>query len=143
MGCLAFINIIITIVTKIGHEHDRHHLFDSVGGSILIVFRIVLTLVFLLGCFRTYRQVRSSLKHFMGRFVVLGLLYIGSMPGVVLLANSYVPARNRHEFVFICIEVIKFSANLVLGYQMNVEASEYNRVNYKNASFIPEEEAGF
>lgn len=95
------------------------------------------------GCFKTYRQVRVSLKQFMGKFVFLGLLYIGSMPGVVLLANEYVPARDRHEFVFICIEIIKFSTNLVLGYEMNFKESEYSRVNYKNASFIPEEEKGF
>jgi hypothetical protein len=65
------------------------------------------------------------------------------MPLVVWLANWQVAAKHRNEFVFISIEIIKFVTNMVLGYEMNAQASEYNRVNYKNASFIPEEEEGF
>jgi hypothetical protein len=79
----------------------------------------------------------------MTKFGVLGLLYVGSMPLVVWLANWQVAAKHRNEFVFISIEIIKFVTNMVLGYEMNAQASEYNRVNYKNASFIPEEEEGF
>ena len=79
----------------------------------------------------------------MTKFGVLGLLYVGSMPLVVWLANWQVAAKNRNEFVFISIEIIKFVTNMVLGYEMNAQASEYNRVNFKNASFIPEEEEGF
>ncbi len=91
------------MITKIGHEHDRHHLFDSVGGNILVGFRLFLALVFAGGCVYTYRNVRISLKQFLCKFSVLGFFYIASMPLVVILANYQVAARNRHEFVFICI----------------------------------------
>lgn len=131
------------MITKIGHEHDRHHLFDNVGGGILIAFRLLLTLVFIAGAAFTYRKVRVSLKQFMWKLMIFGALYIGSMPLVVLIANQKVPARDRHEFVFICIEVIKFTSNMFLWYEMNVQKSEYNRVNYKNASFLPEDDKAF
>lgn len=86
----------MTIITKLGHEHDRHHVFDSVGGSILFYFRILLALVFVGGCIRTYKKVRVSLKNFMSKFGVLGVLYVGSMPLVVWLANWQVAARHRN-----------------------------------------------
>lgn len=91
------------MVTKIGHEHDRHHVFDSVGGSILTGYRIILSLVFIGGCIYTFRKVRISLKKFLTKFGILGLLYIASMPVIVLIANYNIYAKNRNEFVFICI----------------------------------------
>ena len=99
--------------------------------------------MFIGACIYTYRQVRINLKKFLIKFVVLGAFYIASMPLIVILANSYVSAQNRNEFVFICIEMIKFTTNMILTYEMNIKTSEYNRVNYSNASFLPEEEQGF
>ena len=104
------------MVTKIGHEHDRHHVFDSVGGSILTGYRIIISLVFIGACIYTYRKVRNSLKKFLLKFAVLGLLYIASMPLIVLFANATINPQNRNEFVFICIEIIKFGTNMILTY---------------------------
>ena len=86
----------MTIVTKIGHEHDRHHVFDSIGGNILICYRIIIAIVFGIACFFTFRKVRISLKKFMTKFGLLGFLYIASMPVVVLLANWQISAKNRN-----------------------------------------------
>ena len=90
-------------MTKIGHEHDRHHVFDSIGGNILIGYRIVIGVVFVVACLFTFRKVRINLKRFMTKFGLLGLIYIGSMPVVVLLANWKIEAKNRNEFVFTSI----------------------------------------
>ena len=140
MGALGIINIIITMITKIGNSHDRHHIFDNIGGSILIGFRLVVLLVFVIGCVRTYRTMRLSLKKFMVKFALLGFIYIASTPAIIFGANHLVLAKNRHEFVFIAVETTKFIVNVFLFYQINYRTSEYNRVNYKNASFMPEEE---
>jgi hypothetical protein len=59
----------------------------------------------------------------MVKLLILGVFYIGAMPVVVWLANSQVAARNRHEFVFICIEIIKFTTNVILSYEMNAQQS--------------------
>jgi succinate dehydrogenase hydrophobic anchor subunit len=112
-------NVVVTMITKIGHSHDRHHVFDNVGGNILIIFRCILILTFIWGCIRTYRQVRHTLKKFMVKFFILGFIYIASMPAIVGLANYVLPAKDRHEFVFIAVEVIKFTTNLTLAYEMN------------------------
>lgn len=136
-------NVIITMVTKLGHSHDRHHIFDNVGGVVLITFRIIIVIVFIAGCISTYRQMRHTLRQFMWKFALLGFFYVASTPLIVVTANLLLSARNRHEFVFIAVEATKFITNLLLAYEFNAKASEYNRVNYRNASFLPEEEKGF
>lgn len=93
---MGFINVVITIVTKIGHSHDRHHVFDNVGGIILIVFRVTLVVVFVGGCVYTYRGVRQKLKDFLLRFALLGFIYVSSMPVIVFFANMWISAKDRH-----------------------------------------------
>jgi glucan phosphoethanolaminetransferase (alkaline phosphatase superfamily) len=143
VGALGIINVIITMVTKIGHSHDVHHVFDNIGGSILMWFRLIIVLIFIYGCIRTYRSVRHNLKKFLIKLSLLGFIYIASTPIIVIAANYFIPARNRHEFVFIAVELTKFITNLTFAYELNSKNSEYNRVNLKNASFLPEEERGF
>jgi hypothetical protein len=103
VGALGFVNIVITLVTKIGNSHDRHHIFDSIGGNILLGYRIIILLVFVWGCVRTYRMVRHNLKKFLLKFAILGFIYIASTPIIIYIANSSIPAKNRNEFVFIAI----------------------------------------
>lgn len=91
------------MVTKIGNSHDRHHIFDNIGGNILIGFRFVILLVFVIGCVRTYRTMRLSLKKFMTKFAILGFIYIASTPAIILGANHLILPKNRHEFVFITV----------------------------------------
>jgi hypothetical protein len=55
VGALGIINIIVTMITKIGHSHDRHHVFDNIGGTILMVFRFIILLVFIFGCIKTFK----------------------------------------------------------------------------------------
>lgn len=131
------------MITKIGHSHDVHHVFDNVGGTILMWFRVIIVLIFIYGCFKTFKGVRHNLKRFMGKLAVLGLIYIASTPIIVVAANYFIAAKNRHEFVFIAVEITKFITNLLFTYELNSKYSEYNRVNIKNASFIPEGAQGF
>jgi uncharacterized membrane protein YedE/YeeE len=70
--------------------------FDSIGGGIVVGYRLLIGLVFVCACIWTYRQVRINLKKFMWKFGVLGLIYIVSMPVVVLIANWTVEAKNRN-----------------------------------------------
>jgi drug/metabolite transporter (DMT)-like permease len=143
VGALGIINVIITMITKIGHSHDVHHVFDNVGGTILMWFRLIIILIFIFGCIKTHKSVRHNLKSFLIKLSILGFIYIASTPIIVNLANYFIPARNRHEFVFIAVEITKFFSNLLFYYELNSKNSEYNRVNYKNASFLPEGETGF
>ena len=78
------------MITKIGHSHDRHHVFDSIGGILLGYYRMFILVIFIFGCIRTYRKTRYNLKLFVIKLLILGGLYISSMPVVVLGANYWV-----------------------------------------------------
>jgi hypothetical protein len=93
---MGLINVMITIITKIGNDHDRHHIFDNVGGIVLVIYRLIVLLVFVLGCRRTYGLVRINLKKFIVKFALLGALFIAAMPATVLSANKFIEAKNRH-----------------------------------------------
>ena len=111
------------MVTKIGHSHDRHHIFDNIGGSMLVGFRLLILLVFVIACIQTYKAMRHSLKKFMLKFSLLGFIYIGSTPFIISFANYFVLPKNRHEFVFIAVEITKFIVNVTLTYQITSKRS--------------------
>ncbi len=91
------------MITKIGHSHDVHHVFDNVGGTILMWFRVIILLIFIYGCIKTHKNVRHNLKSFLIKLFILGFIYISSTPIIVNLANYFIAAKNRHEFVFIAV----------------------------------------
>jgi len=80
----------MTMISKIGHSHDRHHIFDSTGGIVLMSYRIVIFTIFIIGIIRTYRKTRYNLKKFIIKLLILGGLYISSMPLVVFGANNMI-----------------------------------------------------
>lgn len=103
VACLGVMNIILTMITKLGDENNSHHIFDNVGGSILVVYRLIIAVVFLIGIFVTYKKARDQVKSFMIKLAVFGFIYVISMPFVVNFANYATDPKNRHEFVFISI----------------------------------------
>lgn len=52
-------------------------------------------------------------------FTVLGGLYIGAMPLIVLIGNNMVAAKDRHEFVFVAMEGLKCVTNIALSIMLN------------------------
>lgn len=93
---MGFMNILVTVLSKIGHSHDRHHLFDSVSGYLMIGFRVIIFIVFLGGIFVTFREVRHNLKMFLLKFALLSGLYLASMPLIVLIGNLWVDPAGRN-----------------------------------------------
>lgn len=47
---LGLINIILTLLNKINDkDHDKYHMYDSIPAYILIFFRVVAFIVFIIG----------------------------------------------------------------------------------------------
>jgi hypothetical protein len=57
----------------------------------------------------------------------------------VLLANRVISAKDRNEFVFVGVELTKTVCNVWLMFMVSSSKSEYTRLSYKNASFMPRE----
>lgn len=57
---LGFINIIMTLLTKINDgDHDKHHMYDSIPAYVLIGFRILGFLIFLGGIIRSLVYLKT------------------------------------------------------------------------------------
>ena len=141
---VAFLNIITTVLTKLNHKsHDRHHIFDSIPGMLLIYFRIVLLLVFIVAVIMTYRSSRHRVKEFIVKFALFGGFYIAALPTIVIWANNNISDKNQNEFVFVTVETVKTICNIALTYNISFKRSQYQNVAYENNSFIPEEQVGF
>jgi hypothetical protein len=137
---MVIINIILTLMTQMANSaHDAHHTFDAPAGTLLIMTRLVVGVVFAISTLITYGQSRLKVRLFLKRFGVLGFSYICAIPMIVLVANRVVPVKDRSEFVFVGVEVTKTVCNVWLMYMVSSSRSEYNKLSYKNVSFMPRE----
>ena len=84
-------NVVTTLLTKINNRHhDRHHVFDSVPGIILISYRALLLIPFLIGVVITYRSSRHKVKEFFSKFAIIEFCDIAALPLIWVWANNNV-----------------------------------------------------
>lgn len=97
VGCVAFMNAVLTLLTKIQSGiHDRHHMFDNVTGYVIIGFRLILLVIFIGGAINTYSKSREKVKKFFALFIIFGTIYVAALPIIVLIGNTMVKAKDRH-----------------------------------------------
>lgn len=97
---LGLISIIMTVLNKISDgDHDKYHMFDSVPAYIMITFRLIGLLVFLMGIGRSWVDLKANknpgrLRQYLTHLSVLGVLYMLFVPvGFVLI--RYVDNRYK------------------------------------------------
>jgi len=113
-------NAVMTLLTKIQTGiHDRHHIFDNITGFVLIGFRLIIFVVFVGGIINTYIKSRPKVKSFVLIFTLFGGLYIAAMPIIVLIGNTFISAKDRHEFVFVAMEGLKCATNIGMSMMLN------------------------
>lgn len=58
---LGLVNIIMTMLNKISDgEHDKYHMYDTIPAYIMIGFRMVGLLVFLVGIIRSWTGLKKD-----------------------------------------------------------------------------------
>lgn len=94
---MALINTVLTLLSKFAtNTHDRHHLFDDFSGTIIIIYRLLFVLIFVVGIMFTYTKSRIKVKKFIILFGVFGSLYISAVPIIIFISNNWIPAKDRH-----------------------------------------------
>ena len=73
-----------------------HHIFDNISGHIIIGYRIILILIFILAILNTYQKSRSKVKNFIKNFAILGGIYILALPLIIWIGNIFIEAKDRH-----------------------------------------------
>ena len=102
---MGLISVILTLLNKITDgSHDKYHMYDTIPAYLLVFFKSITIIIFIVGCIKTFYQSKKEpkIRKFMIELLVLGGVYISSVP-LVMVAVEYVPASSRKEWVFIVI----------------------------------------
>lgn len=93
---LGMFNVIITVLNKINDsEHDKYHMYDSIPGYLLVGFRCILIVIFLIGIILTYNKSNPKKHQFIMEFGILGTIFIASLPLMLLYVDWLVNKNNQ------------------------------------------------
>jgi len=85
---MALFNTVLTLLTKIQHnDHDRHHVFDTISGHIIIGYRMLILVIFICAIIYTYQKSRAKVKNFILLFSLIGGFYIAALPILIFIGN--------------------------------------------------------
>ena len=135
---LGFINIILTMLGKINDsDHDKYHMYDSIPSYILIFFRLIGVVTFIIGIGITVYSNRKDkgIMEFYKRFTLLGGLYFVSLP-LLFIFSQFFHDNDKEEFAFIFVELIKNGTNFALTYMITSKKSQYREIKISNRSFM-------
>lgn len=134
---MGLITVILTLLNKITDgAHDKYHMYDTIPSYLLVFFKFLTIIIFVAGCIKTIIQSKDNrIKQFMYEILILGGLYISSVP-LVMLSVEYLPPSARKEWVFFLIELAKTFIIFLLAYMISYKKSGYRSVALGDQSFM-------
>ena len=134
---LGMINIIMTTINKITDgDHDKYHIFDSIPAYIMVFFKLIGFLVFIVGVLRCAFKLKQDDGRVLRYFIqlgILGSLYMTFIPISLILVNI-VDSHSRKEAMFFMVEGGKYALCMWLGYLCGSKKSIYR--NIQDGSFM-------
>jgi hypothetical protein len=89
---LGLINIIMSLLNKVTDgEHNKYHMFDTIPAYIMIFFRLLAYVIFVVGVVRSYVGLKSEQREVVGyfyRLALLGTIYLTFVPVGFVLVQS-------------------------------------------------------
>lgn len=130
---LGLVNIIMTMLNKISDgEHDKYHMYDSIPAYIMIGFRCVGLVVFLVGIAQCWLQINKSsnkakLTNYFYQLTTIGFIYMTFVP-IGFVAIRYVGNRYKKEVMFFAMELTRFGLNIWLAWLAGSKKSAYRAI---------------
>ena len=94
VAMMGLITVILTLLNKITDgAHDKYHMYDTIPSYLLVFFKIITIIIFWVGCGKTIYDAKKEfrIRRFMYQILVLGSIYILSVPLIILLVE-YIPS---------------------------------------------------
>ncbi len=131
VGMLGFLNVIVTLLNKINDtDHDKYHMYDTIPGYILIGLRIFIFIIYLIGLIISFAKTHRKKKFFFFAFLVFGVVYILSLPILVLITENFIHTNVQREFMFLGSSIFQLLSSLLITYQLISKKSSYRKVCY-------------
>jgi hypothetical protein len=106
-------------------------MYDSIPSYILIVFRVLTVLGFLIGIiYQMMKNIKNKkIVKFIISFSCLGFSYFLSLPATMYLV-TFLPPSSRKQVVFFSVELIKNLVNLILTWMISSKRSNYSYIKH-------------
>lgn len=105
VSMLGLVNLILTLLGKINDgDSDKYHMYDSIPSYLLVFFKLVHVIVFVVGLILLYRSSskNTQIVKFIANFGFMGAIYFFSLPAIMLMANL-LPHSSRKQIVFFSV----------------------------------------
>jgi hypothetical protein len=89
---IGIVSISLNLLNKVNDgDHDKFHMYDTIPAYILIAFKLLILIVFLIGCIKNILKDNNqrNLQVFMFKFMIQGCFYLSFLPFVILIADSF------------------------------------------------------
>lgn len=143
---MGFSFVITNVLTKINDSSaDKYHFHDSIPSLILIIFRIIILIIFVIGLLTSMnpliwsKQTKQNLSFssYQKILALIGCISILYMPAVVLV-SSYVGVGWREVFVYMGLKIVKTGCLMAMGWLLTDKDSVYRKINVIDQSFFVE-----
>lgn len=143
LGALvAILHIIIGVVGKIADDNQsKMHDYDGWTGFILVIVRIVFFCVFVGFAVNTFNKAHKKIQSFVMRILLIGTVYLLTVPVVVTIATVFVDFLWRHYVITLGHMILQSVTVMLFAFQFTAKSSSYNSVSLKNSIFLPTNKA--
>ena len=97
------INVILTLLTKINDgDHNKYHMHDTIPSYLLLAFRFMGLIIFVVGIIYTYRgnSQEDNTISFVRKIGIIGIIYFLSLPAMILWC-SMIHLSDRRWVIFV------------------------------------------
>eukprot|EP00331_Platyophrya_macrostoma_P022870 CAMPEP_0176437770 /NCGR_PEP_ID=MMETSP0127-20121128/18840_1 /TAXON_ID=938130 /ORGANISM="Platyophrya macrostoma, Strain WH" /LENGTH=165 /DNA_ID=CAMNT_0017821501 /DNA_START=34 /DNA_END=527 /DNA_ORIENTATION=- len=138
LGALvAILHIIIGVVGKIADDHaSKVHDYDGWTGVILVIVRLVFFCVFVGFAINTYSKAQKKIQSFVLRILLIGTVYLLTVPVVVTISTVFVDFLWRHYVITLGNMILQSVTVMLFAFQFSAKSSSYNSVSLKNSIFL-------
>lgn len=135
---ITILHVIFAAIGMIDEQDPlKTHDYDHWTGIVLIVFKIVFFAVFIGFSLDTYRNAQNKLKPFLLKLMVIGAVYLLTIPVEVCISTIFVDHLWRHYVITLGNMILQSSAVLLFAFQFSAKGSAYNSVSLKGGIVLP------
>jgi hypothetical protein len=99
----CFLNILLSTFGILNESgHDKYHLYDSIPGLLLVIFKCITFFIFCCGINNSLQKSIASQKVFILLFAGISMLYIILMPLVYYICECFI-IPEKQEFYGVVI----------------------------------------